>query len=106
MKSTDLYRFETTDIEHVRKLVEETFHFTFEPHESYHYGDYYLFRSGGTEDETFMLTQNILFEDELHYPEFPENTVMLSVGNTVRGAGLRPAIENLGGKLLRSDQHD
>lgn len=99
------YSFQTTDIERVRLLLEDRFHVKFVPHDSYHYGDYYLWKAAGPDKETFFrLRQNIEFEGELHYPELAENTVILDVEPTALEDELRLQLKSLGAKHL--DEQD
>src|SRR5215469_7219242 len=102
MMTVNHYFFPTTNIENVKSLLEDAFQIKFIPHDSYHYGDYYLYeKTDGNEETSFMLCQNIMFEGELHYPELEENTVILSAGSTTRGDNLKLTIESLGAKHMQ-----
>ncbi|HWF19453.1 MAG TPA: hypothetical protein VG754_09295 [Verrucomicrobiae bacterium] len=90
----------------MRVKLENIFQIKFVPHDSYHIGEYYRSSGGDICSESWRLRQNIMFEDELHYPEFPEDSIILDIGSTERGEELRAKLENLGFKLFKRTNHE
>ena len=106
MKTTDTYMFDSTDIEAVRVKLEIVLNRQFIPHDSYHYGNYYLIKGGECTGESLMLCQNIEFEGELHYPALPSGCILLTVGSTAVAAKWQSVFEGLGAKRIEHKQHD
>jgi hypothetical protein len=105
MRKIDTYYFQSCDFERIKFLLEQRFDILFIPHDSYHYGDYCQYKiTEGNEETFFMLRRNIKFEGELHFPQYAENTLILSVGSTARGDELKPIIESLGATHIGREQ--
>lgn len=85
MDTFDLYAFPHDDLEMARVAVEQALRIQMEPHESLHWGDYYLFQ---VDKERFRLVRNLepLAEEEGEEDprlekEIPQNFIILYYSN-------------------------